>query len=85
MYCAGKYTTIMNFRVIGGHGELDSNSGVNSQLERKILNGCPYLLLDIRDTDSYDQSHLITGNFLLSQTSRKDHFYYQRIKKIRGI
>ncbi|XP_052285777.1 centrosomal protein of 41 kDa A-like isoform X2 [Dreissena polymorpha] len=58
--------------VIKGEGELDRNRAQNNgSLERKVLDGCPYLLLDIRDKDSFDQCHIITAkNYPSAMLSR---------------
>ncbi len=34
-----------------------------SQLPQTTL--CPYLLLDVRETDEYDKCHLITGRLII--------------------
>ena len=49
--------------VIKGQGELDRQDYHNSSqtTESRALDGCPYLLLDIRDKDAFDQCHIITG------------------------
>ena len=54
------------FSVIKGTGELDRQQQNNtSSLDtNKILEGCPYLLLDVRDKDAYDQCHIISGRHL---------------------
>ena len=42
-----------------GEADLDGNDNKS----RPIVNGtnCPYLLLDIRDKDAFDECHIITG------------------------
>ena len=53
----------MYFSVIKGQGELDRQDQHNSsQYTERALDGCPYLLLDIREKDAFDQCHIITGN-----------------------
>ncbi|XP_052782273.1 centrosomal protein of 41 kDa-like isoform X2 [Mya arenaria] len=48
--------------VIKGQGELDRPGPRNNgSLEKRVLEGCPYLLLDVRDKDSFDQCHIITA------------------------
>ena len=61
----GLYGVIF-FSVIKGTGELDRQQQNNtSSLDtNKILEGCPYLLLDVRDKDAYDQCHIISGRSL---------------------
>ena len=53
------------FSVIKGQGELDRHPNqTSSSLDtNKVLEGCPYLLLDIRDKDAYDQCHIISGRY----------------------
>lgn len=57
------YLILIGYSVIKGEGELDRLKPRDS-LEKKILDGCPYLLLDVRDKDSFDQCRIISGNSL---------------------
>ncbi|XP_045165304.2 centrosomal protein of 41 kDa-like isoform X2 [Mercenaria mercenaria] len=57
--------------VIKGEGELDRNKHSSNNLEKKVLDGCPYLLLDVRENDSFDQCHIITAkNYPKAMLSR---------------
>lgn len=49
------------YRVVTGEGELDRVEENTKSFEKKVLDGCPYLLLDVRDKDCFDQCRLITG------------------------
>ena len=70
------------FSVIKGTGELDRQQQNNtSSLDtNKILEGCPYLLLDVRDKDAFDQCHIISGRylFLLNSPATEDFYHLHR-------
>lgn len=60
-------------RVIKGEGELDrfKNQNSSNSLEQKVLEGCPYLLLDVREQDSYEECHITTAkNYPSAMLSR---------------
>ncbi|XP_060572201.1 centrosomal protein of 41 kDa-like isoform X3 [Ruditapes philippinarum] len=59
--------------VIKGEGELDRNREQRSSnnFSENVLSGCPYLLLDVRDEDSFKQCHIITAkNYPSAMLSR---------------
>lgn len=51
--------------VISGVGELDLDKGLAKKAEPntkdKPYPDCPFLLLDVRDRDSYQQCHVVGG------------------------
>lgn len=51
--------------VISGVGELDLDKGLMKKAEPntkdKPYPDCPFLLLDVRDRDSYQQCHIVGG------------------------
>ncbi|KAL4227117.1 Centrosomal protein of 41 kDa [Mactra antiquata] len=49
--------------LIEGKGELSQRGQeVKSNcVQKEVLDGCPYLLLDVRDKDSYDECHITTA------------------------
>ena len=47
--------------VIGGIGEVDLQSPPAAPQNRFVHDDCPYLLLDCRDADAYNQCHIISG------------------------
>lgn len=58
-YCFPAYS------VISGVGELDVDKGLVKKEEPsgkdKPYPDCPFLLLDVRDRDSYQQCHIVGG------------------------
>lgn len=51
-----------NCRVVRGVGEIDIDKPQPAPPKPDLLDdGCPYLLLDIRIKDDYDQFHMISG------------------------
>jgi centrosomal protein CEP41 len=68
-------TTFINLSVIRGIGEQDmrqaSNTNRSSNINTAITNDVPYLLLDIRDKDEYDNCHIKTAlNYPIAMLSR---------------
>jgi hypothetical protein len=52
---------LVTFSVTRGIGELDFSKPPPSEGGVSVDNASPYLVLDIRERDDYDQCHLITG------------------------
>jgi len=54
---------VLCFSVTRGIGELDVNQSLApSRGDVRVDDNSPYLILDIRETDEYNQCHLISGN-----------------------
>ena len=47
--------------VAHGVGELDLNAPAVPPRNDFVNDECPYLLLDVRDRDEFDQCHIISG------------------------
>ena len=47
-----------------GVGELDLNAPAVPPRNEFVNDECPYLLLDVRDRDEFDQCHIISGKLV---------------------
>ena len=70
LFIGGQQTMIKNsllsFSVIHGMGEMDFKQRNSPTHGYKARGPCPYLLLDVRDREDYEQSHIITGMYICS-------------------
>uniref|UniRef100_A0AAA9TLQ0 Centrosomal protein 41 n=1 Tax=Bos taurus TaxID=9913 RepID=A0AAA9TLQ0_BOVIN len=68
---AGDFSRSTLQSVISGVGELDLDKGLVKKTEPntkdKPYPDCPFLLLDVRDRDSYQQCHIVGGLKVLAQ------------------
>ena len=63
----GAVVSVLSRRVIRGVGEVDSMNGVSPYPVDKSADccsssRCPYLLLDVRLRDDYDECHIVSGS-----------------------
>ncbi|XP_071961695.1 centrosomal protein of 41 kDa-like isoform X2 [Antedon mediterranea] len=69
--------------VISGIGEFDMLSEPSNEEEERVVEipqNCPYLLLDLRDRDAYDQCHIITAmNYPSAMLSRSCNYFTKEI------
>lgn len=60
-------TPFLSLRLVSGVGELDISSSPQADTsphqspEKPETEECPYLLLDVRDSEQYQKCHIITG------------------------
>ncbi|XP_077593805.1 centrosomal protein of 41 kDa isoform X3 [Stigmatopora nigra] len=82
-----KSRTSSLLRVINGIGELNVNGDQTKAADadagmdvEKPYKDCPYLLLDVRDRDLYDQCHIISANsFPIAMLSRTMNPYTKEV------
>ncbi|XP_027016048.1 centrosomal protein of 41 kDa isoform X2 [Tachysurus fulvidraco] len=82
--------------VISGEGELDMNRNMSSSVPLTPLSApcatdrpypdCPYLLLDVRDRELYDQCHIISAHsFPIATLSRTINPYTKDVLDYRNV
>ncbi|KAL5014489.1 hypothetical protein ScPMuIL_008759 [Solemya velum] len=71
-------------RVIKGVGEVDLDKPPPS-VNNRVGEICPYLLLDLRDKDAYDQCHIITAkHYPIAMLSRSVNYESQDMLKYKN-
>ena len=79
------------FRVVRGVGEIDIDKPPPQAKPDFLEDGIPYLLLDIRVQDDYDQCHIVTGKGNNSDTiwgrtgTEKDNWSITKILVYEGL